>query len=327
MIPAKLKSGDEVRVISPSTSMSTIKPDALEVANSRLEGMGLKVGYSAHAQECDEFSSSSTASRIADLHAAFSDNSVKAILAARGGFNSNQLLSQIDFDLIKRNPKILCGYSDITTLTNAIYAKTGLVTYSGPNYSSFGMKYGFDYSLEYFKKAVLKNSPKEYEIHPSEKWSDDRWSDDQEKREFIKNTGTQAMQFGEATGTIIGSNLSILNGLQGTEFLPSLENSILFIEDDHISSPALFDHNMQSLILQPGFEGVKGICIGRFQKASNMTTALLERIISTKKELKEIPVISELDFGHTSPQFTFPIGGKARIISEKGNAKLEILEH
>ena len=90
--------------------------------------------------------------RVEDLNEAFRDENVKAILTVIGGFNSNQLLDYIDYEAIKNNPKIFCGFSDITALSNAIYAKTGVVTYSGPHYSSFGMLKGFEYSLEYFKK-------------------------------------------------------------------------------------------------------------------------------------------------------------------------------
>ncbi|VVB74629.1 LD-carboxypeptidase [uncultured archaeon] len=187
MIPAKLCEGDEIRVISPARSMSIISEETRNLANERFAQMNLKVSFSKHVSEIDEFNSSSISSRIEDFHDAFSDKSVKAILTTVGGFNSNQLLKFIDFDLIKKNPKILCGYSDITALANSIYAKTGLVTYSGPHYSSFGIKYGTEYDIDYFKKCLMsKNS---FKVMQSETWSDDKWFLDQEKRTFVKNPG------------------------------------------------------------------------------------------------------------------------------------------
>ena len=142
MIPDKICEGDEIRVISPARSMSIISKETQNISKERFEQMKLKVSYSKHISEIDDFRSSSVSSRVEDFHDAFLDKNVKAILTTIGGFNSNQLLKYIDFDLIKKNPKILCGYSDITVLSNAIFAKTGLVAYSGPHYSTFGIKHG-----------------------------------------------------------------------------------------------------------------------------------------------------------------------------------------
>ena len=127
MIPPKLQPGDEIRVIAPARSLGIISPENREIATKRLEELGFTVSFSDHVEEQDEFDSSSLQSRIADLHAAFEDKNVKGMFTVIGGFNSNQLLKYIDYDLIKKNPKILCGYSDITALSNAIYAKTGMV--------------------------------------------------------------------------------------------------------------------------------------------------------------------------------------------------------
>ncbi|OLS26566.1 MAG: Microcin C7 self-immunity protein MccF [Candidatus Heimdallarchaeota archaeon LC_3] len=107
--------------------------------------------------ENDIFYSCKIKSRVADLHSAFVDPNVKGILTVIGGFYSNQLLRYIDYNIIKENPKIICGYSDITALNNAIYTKTGLMTYIGPHFSTFGMVKGIDYIEEYFKKCLFQN--------------------------------------------------------------------------------------------------------------------------------------------------------------------------
>lgn len=321
MISSKLKKGDEIRIISPASSMAIISQENRDIAKKRLEELGFKVTFSKNVEEKDEFDSSSIKSRVDDIHEAFSDKNVKAILTTIGGFNSNQLLKYLDYDLINSNPKILCGYSDITALQNAIYTKTGLVTYSGPAFATFGMLKGFDYSLDYFKKCLIeKNS---FNVEPSKEWSDDVWYKNQENRKFMKNKGNLVINKGEAEGIVIGANLCTLNLLQGTEFMPSLKNSILFIEDDYESEAYHFDRDLQSLIHLPDFKNVKGIIIGRFQKKSNVTDELLIKIIKTKKELNNIPVIANVDFGHTNPMITFPIGGKAKIM----NNRLNILEH
>jgi muramoyltetrapeptide carboxypeptidase LdcA involved in peptidoglycan recycling len=235
------------------------------------------------------------------------------------------LLKYLDYNLIKQNPKILVGYSDITALANAIYAKTNLVTYSGPHFSTFGMEKGLDYTMDYFQKCLMKENP--FAVNPSTHWSDDAWYIDQEDRTFYLNREWSVIQEGEAEGVSIGGNLCTLNLLQGTEYMPSLENSILFLEDDYLTFPANFDRDLQSLIHQPGFKGVKGILIGRFQRKSGVTDELLQKIICSKKELRDLPILANLDFGHTSPMFPFPIGGKVEMKAWNSRSSLVFQRH
>ena len=326
MIKAKkLQAGDTVRVVSPARSLEIISEETQKIANERFSQLGLNITFSKNAGEIDEFNSSSIKSRIDDIHEAFSDPAVKLIITTIGGFNSNQLLKHIDFDLIRNNPKLFCGYSDITALSNAIYAKTGLITYYGPHYSSFGEKLGFDYTLEYFQKCLFLEES--FEIKAPEKWSNDQWYINQEQREFIDNDGLKVINEGEAEGVIIGGNLCTLNLLQGTEFFPDLDNSVLFIEDDELSFAEIFDRDLQSLLHQAGSEKIKGIVIGRFEKKSRISPEKLEKIVKSKKELLNIPIISQADFGHTDPKITFPIGGKGRISSSGNQAEIKILDH
>ncbi|MFH1643193.1 MAG: S66 peptidase family protein [Patescibacteria group bacterium] len=325
MYPAKLKNGDEVRIIAPSCSMATIPQEAQRIANQCFSDLGLKLSFGKHIEEKDDFDSSSIESRVQDIHEAFSDENVKAIIPVVGGFNSNQLLRYLDWDLIKNNPKIFCGYSDITALNNAIFTKTGLVSYCGPNYSTFGQEFYLDYTLEYFKKCLFSKAP--FEIISSKKWSDDDWQKDQKERNLISNDGFSIINKGRASGTIIGTNLCTLNLLQGTEYFPSLANSILFIEDDEESLSHHFDRDLQSLLHLPDFKNVKGVVIGRFQKASKITVENISKIIKTKKELEKLPVIANVDFGHTEPKSTFPIGGEVSLVATNGKIVLEILKH
>ncbi|WP_151736470.1 S66 family peptidase ['Paenibacillus yunnanensis' Narsing Rao et al. 2020] len=324
MKAAKLQPGDEIRIISPSSSLAIIAEDQMKRAVTRLNALGFKVTFAANAYEKDVFDSSSVASRIGDIHAAFADPLVKGILTTLGGYNCNQLLRELDYDLIAAHPKRLCGYSDITALSGAIYAKTGLITYSGPHFSTFGMIHGFDYTLDYFKKMMTEDCT--VAIEPSGQWSDDSWYLDQENRVFEPNSGPYAINGGEAEGLLIGGNLCTLNLLQGTEFMPSLQDAILFLEDDFESHPATFDRDLVSLIQQPGFEKVRGLVIGRFQRGSGMSRELLTTIIRSKKELARLPVIADVNFGHTSPIITFPVGGRAALKAGSGDIHLRIWE-
>ncbi|MCM3673172.1 MULTISPECIES: LD-carboxypeptidase [Peribacillus] len=322
MKPSRLQAGDEIRVIAPSRSLAIVKGEQRRLAEERLTELGFKVTYGKTALFHDDFFSNSIEDRIEDLHEAFRDPNVKGIFTAIGGYNANQLLRYIDYDLIKENPKVLIGYSDITAILLAIYNKTGLTTYSGPHFSTFGMKAGLEYTMEYFKKAVIESE--DFYLNPSETWSDDSWHLEQDDRTFHPNAGYMVIQEGEAAGTIIGGNLCTLNLLQGTEYMPSLKDSILFIEDDEESHPFSFDRDLQSLLHQPGASGIKGIVIGRFQKDSGMTEYALQEIIAAKREINGIPVIANANFGHVHPFVTVPVGSKAVMKVKNGKATIQI---
>ena len=309
--PEKLKYGDEIRVIAPSRSLSIVRENVFNEALSYLTEKGFKVTFSKNSSELDEANSSSIKSRISDLHDAFSDSNVKAILTCIGGFNVNQILEYIDYSLIKNNPKILCGYSDITALLNAIYAKTGLTTYSGTHFSTFGFEKDREYTNKYFEKCLMQSEP--FLIIPS---------NGSKKYYPIIN--------GLSEGYAIGGNLCTLNLLQGTSFMPDLNDKIIFIEDDNISGELFtfeFDRNLQSLIHTNGFSGIKGIVFGSFDESCKLDLNTIKRIVGSKKQLQNIPIVFNVDFGHVFPLVTFPIGGKIRLNVNNENTCIEIIQH
>src|ERR671921_300531 len=325
MIPAKLRPDDEVRVVSPAVSLGFIPEDQHLTARERLEALGLRLSFSRNAEVMDRFDSSPVEGRVSDLHEAFADPGVRAMLTTLGGYNSNGLLGYLDYDLIRENPKILCGFSDITALATAIYARTSLLTYSGPHFTTFGMKHGIDYTMEYFERCLMREEP--FEVLPADHWSDDPWYEDQENRDFVPNPGYEVMHEGEAEGKLLGGNLGTLCLLFGTLYMPDLEGSILLLEDDEEVNAVHFDRELQSLIHQPGFEGVQGIVFGKFQRASSMDQDTLTAIVESKRELDGMPVVAGASFGHTTPQFTFPIGGYGSLRAEEGTARLSIDVH
>jgi muramoyltetrapeptide carboxypeptidase len=322
MIAARLQMGDEVRVVSPAVSLGFIPEDQTLTARERLEGLGLRLSFSTNAEVMDRFDSSPVEARVTDLHEAFADAEVKGILTTLGGYNSNGLLGYLDYDLIRANPKIFCGFSDITALATAIYARTGLVTYSGPHFSTFGMKRGIDYTIEYFERCLMREEP--FEVRPADHWSDDPWYEDQENRDLVPNPGYEIIYEGEVEGRLLGGNLGTLCLLFGTPYMPDLEGSILLIEDDEETDAVHFDRSLQSLIHQPGFEGVRAKVFGKFQRASNMDQETLTAIVEGKRELDGMPVVAGASFGHTTPQFTFPIGGYGTLHAGGGTVRLSI---
>lgn len=323
--PRRLRAGDEVRVIAPARSRSLVmEHDNTRWINERFEDLGLTLSFGAHVDEDDSFRSSSIASRVDDLHAAFADPNVAGVLTVIGGFNSNELLPYLDWDLIGANPKIFCGYSDVTALSNAIYARTGMITYSGPHWSSFGMRDYFEPTGEWFRAALMSEQP--ISLSPAERWTDDLWFIEQDNRAQQRNDGWWTLQHGQTQGRLIGGNLCTLNLLQGTAWMPSLEDAILFVEDDSLSSAATFARDLTSLLQAHDSAAVSGLLIGRFQQESGLTRELLAEIVSRKPALNGVPVVANLDFGHTSPMLTIPVGGTAKI-SASDEAEILILKH
>jgi muramoyltetrapeptide carboxypeptidase len=325
VIPAKLRPGDEVRIVSPAVSLGFIPEDQRTMARERFEALGLRVSFSRNVEVLDRFDSSPVEARVSDLHEAFADPGVRGLFTTLGGYNSNQLLDYLDYDLIGANPRVLCGFSDITALATAIHARTGLVTYSGPHFTTFAMKRGVEYTTEYLVRCLMREGP--FDVPPADHWSDDPWYEDQENRDFVPNPGYEVIHEGEAQGRLLGGNLGTLALLFGTPYMPELEGALLLIEQDEEESAADFDRHLQSLIHQPGFSGVGGLVIGRFQRASDVDLDTLKAVIGSKRQLDGLPVVANASFGHTTPQFTFPIGGHGTLRAEHGRANFRIDEH
>lgn len=326
--PPRLKEGSTVRVIAPSFSGTIVSSETRYYAQRHVEEvLGLNVSFSEHIDERNDVDSSSIGSRLDDLHQAFADPLVDAIMPIIGGWSSNQLLPYIDWDLIARHPKVFCGFSDISVLTTAMTEHAGIVTYNGPNYSSFGQKYLDLYTLDSFRKATFSDEP--YVIEPSLHWTDDRWFVEQEQRTLLENEGMIALRDGVFEGRVFGGTLSVLGLLQGTSHLSSHEAQLLFLEEEGRAQPASFDTQLESYIQAMKAQKVKigGLVLGRFQQSTRMTQDRLRSIIDVKPELQGIPIIANADFGHTDPRFTFPIGGVACMEVRGGSTSLVVKQH
>ncbi|MBN0919599.1 S66 family peptidase [[Mycoplasma] gypis] len=320
----KLQKGDEVRVIAPAKSLKFIGEVNTNIAIKALEDLGLKVTFGKNVMNTERRLSASISDRVSDIHDAYKDKNVKMIFTVIGGFNSNQLLPYLDWDLIKNNPKPLCGYSDITSLLIALKTKTNSLNFYGPHFSSFAMIHNSAFIKNEFKKMVLSDEDV-FEMGISEKWSDDTWFINQEKRDFVKNSGGWIINEGQGTGKLFGGNLSTIMLIKGTEYWPQItEDTILFIECVSLFGYDEFERNLVSLIQSPFFKYVKGLMIGRTQKDSEISQDDIFEIIRSKKELENIPVVANLDFGHTMPITIIPYGKEATISAQNNNLKIII---
>lgn len=320
--PAPLRPGAHLRVIAPSTTLRIVSDENRAAATDRLERLGFEVSLGRHVDDVDHLSSASIDERLDDLHRAFTDPAVDGILTAIGGYNGNDLLPHIDWDLIRANPKIFCGYSDITVLTSAITAQTGLITFSGPHFSTFAMRHHFDQTLKWFTSTVIDRRP--VVLDAASTWSDDPWYLDQTNRRIETNEGHWVLRDGTGSGTVVGGNLCTLNLLHGTSWMPRLADSVLFLEDDALSTDHMFARDLVSLSHQPGFDRIVALVIGRFQRESEIDHVTLCSIVDRLRLPTDVPIVANVDIGHTDPMATVPIGGHASVRAVSGRTSIEV---
>jgi muramoyltetrapeptide carboxypeptidase len=333
ILPPRLAPGDHVRVIAPSRSPVAVRewggPGEAEVAaaTARLEAMGLRVSFGARIGETSDGGVASAADRVADLHDAFRDDTVRGILCFSGGAGSIQMLDRIDYALAASRPKALLGYSDVGHLHLALLARTGLVGYYGPNFTGFAMRKGFERSAEWLHDCLFTADP--CELAPSETWADDAWWRDQENRRFRRNDGFWCLQPGEAEGPIVGGGVHCLNALQGTPFFPDVDGAVLFLESPGQGKASLMamDGALRSLVLVPAFRGVAAVVLGRFPSSAGVSREGLQRAVGGIEGLARLPILANVDFGHTTPAMTIPIGGTCRILASDDGSKISLLVH
>ncbi|TJY24277.1 LD-carboxypeptidase [Latilactobacillus curvatus] len=321
MMPKRLSKGDEIRVIAPSNSLQSVGGYvANQPANDRLSALGYQVTFGQHVLIMDQFNSSPIEARIADLHAAFIDDNVKAILAVTGGYNSNELLPYIDFDLIASHPKIICGYSDFSALANAMTAKTGLITYYGPSYISFKLvdQLG-DYQAHNWQKVMTQEAGP-IRLAASKEWSSDAWYLPNAARDYQPNRW-QSYTSGCVTGTLVGGNLNTLYTLQGTAYQPDYNDQVLLIECSDGSDPFDFSRNLAALL--QSMEHPKALIIGRIPTDVALSETDLIAILNKFPILKTIPVLYNVNVGHTQPILTLPIGQSITVNATEGWLQIE----
>lgn len=318
--PRRLEKGDTIGVVSPSSPVAAFCPRRLRRGVEELEKHGFKVKLAKHVSEKHKHTAGTVQQRVDDLHAMFKDDEVKAIICTIGGLNSNQLLEFLDYDLIKSHPKILMGFSDITALLDGIHAKTGLVTYLGPALlPQFGEFNGMlPYSWEYFEKVLMQSD--DVHVTASKEWTDEftPWDTEDNRPRIMKpNDGMKVLKPGKASGIVIGGNIGTFLLLNGTPYMPSLQNTILCVEEDEVETPATMDRFFTQLRHIGAYAKIKGMFMGRFNsKVGFKKEDSLEEIVLEATEGFDFPILYDLDFSHTDPMITIPIGGMCNINTE-----------
>ncbi|MEM9548863.1 MAG: LD-carboxypeptidase [Bacteroidota bacterium] len=298
-LPGALNSGDTIALIAPGSS---IPEEKIEKAKSNLHSLGLKTVEGRFIREKYGYTAGKDQERISDIHWAFGDNAIDAIWCIRGGYGCTRLLPHLNYDLIKKNPKILIGYSDITALHMAIFKKTGLTTFHGPVGSSEFTSFTSDYVKKMLFSSISGQTIEHYD--PSE---------------------VITLSRGTAKGKLIGGNLSLISAMCGTKYLPSAKGKIVFLEDID-EKPYRIDRMLVQLEQAWDLKKAKGIILGEFEGCdsdSDRSLTLLETLENHFKGCR-IPVLYKMPLGHIDNQATYPIGIKAEMDAEK--KKIVLLE-
>lgn len=302
LVPSKLKIGDTIGVVAPSSPIIGDNIDELNRAKEIVERSGFKVKYSKNIFSNTNGYSATAREKAEDINAMFADNEVKMIWCAKGGNNSNSTFEYIDYELIKKKPKIICGFSDITSITNMITEKTGLITFSGTNFKTIATD-ETDYS---YKKALSRFVDGNLEFGP-------------ENEEYI------TIQKGKAEGELIGGNLSLTRGMVAGKYSLDFTDKILFLEElGFETDPEATSNNVYYMKQNGVFDKIKGLWIGNYEHESGIS---LEKIILDVLDGEyKFPIIKSNNFGHIERKTVIPIGTKAEINTDE-DVKIKLVEN
>lgn len=277
ILPPRLKRGDRIGIIAPA---GPVTPQELQPSLDLITSHGYIPELSSRIFETRDYLAGEDSDRLASLHAMFSDDAIKAIICARGGYGTLRLLDRIDYSLILNNPKIIVGYSDITALLLAIYKNTGIVTFHGPVAREMDKNNGKN--LEAFLKIASGDEALRLDL--SEGWT---------------------LNKGRATGILLGGNLSLICHLIGTPFLPSLKDIILFVEEK--GEPLYrIDRMLTHLKLSRAIDDLAGLAVGSFEDCGDVSE--IENLLEDNFAGRGFPMISGLPVGHGSENITLPMG-------------------
>ena len=307
--PARLNYGDTVGIVAPASAPPD--PRTIDRSVEVLEQLGFKVRLAPNVRKRWGFLAGSDRDRAADLMRMFVDRQVKAILCVRGGYGSARLLPLLDYDVIRAQPKIFVGYSDITSLHCAFLQKSNLVSFHGPMLNSDFAKDHFpSFTLQSFLNTLMRPAAPGSICHG-----------------YRKKT-TRTLRGGVASGRLLGGNISILCASLGTPYQASLKNVILFFEDlDEV--PYRFDRMLTQLLNAGLLQQVAGIAIGINKncvdpkaKKTKEYRQTLEDVFRERLVPLKVPIVSGLPFGHVPFNATLPIGVRVTLDAAAGDLRV-----
>jgi muramoyltetrapeptide carboxypeptidase len=329
--PPALRQGGTIGVVAPSWCGPGLFPHRVERGRRYLESLGYRVEVGPNATGRRGYLSGTPEERVEDIHGFFAAPHVQVILAAIGGNHSCHLLPLLDFDLIRRSPTILVGFSDVTVLNLAIHAVTGLVTFNGPSLmTDFGEHpRPLAYTVESFQRVLARAEPAGA-LTPSPAWTEEHldWRekiDLTRARTLTPSPGWTWLKPGRAVGRLVGGCIDSMEHLRGTPYWPSLDGAIWFFEtSEEAPPPAWVDAALQDYENMGVLARLSGMLVGRPMRYSPDQRAELHAVLLERTRRHSFPIVADVDFGHTAPQLTLPIGCQAEIdVAERRVAILE----
>jgi muramoyltetrapeptide carboxypeptidase len=306
--PARLKPGDTVGLICPAAP--AYSRETVQITIESLQALGLQAKVSSHFYDRYGYLAGRDVDRAADLNAMFADPSVKMIMAMHGGWGCARLLPLIDYELIRRNPKILIGYSDITALLLAIYTKTGLTTMHGP----VGAVTWNAFTVDWLRQVLMDGQVVTFQ-NPSKK--DDNLTQTKDRIMTLKS--------GIAQGQLVGGNLTVLSHLIGSAYIPDWKGKILFVEDTHediYSVDRMLTHLKLAGVLSQLAGFVFGKCSSCEPGSGGYGSLTFEDVLTDHIIPLNVPAFSGSMIGHITDKFTVPLGINAEIDADKGTIRL-----
>jgi muramoyltetrapeptide carboxypeptidase len=325
--PRHLVKGDTLRIVAPSSSMDILDKTAVSRGVENLEKLGLSVELSPHVSRRYGHTSGTSKERAGDLMEAFTDPNVDGIMAVWGGWNSNDILGNLNYTEIRRNVKVFVGYSDITALNLILLERAGLMNFQGPAFVTFTHPHLMRWEVDEFKKTIMtSNSQREFTASPT--YIDDPFYflHPEKTPQEVANPGWTIHRGGVAEGRLIGGHLGTLLALAGTPYWPDLRHKILLVEEDEEGGPTgNIARKFRQLEQTDALSEVEAMMIGRTPSVAGLKCGdSLEMILEETLGCYKFPLVSGLDFGHTNPIATIPIGVKARLDADA--RKLVFLE-
>ena len=293
MIPDRLKKGDTIGVIAPSDPVMADKLEDINKSILLMENAGFKIEFGKYVFSNELGYGAKPEHKAFDIHNMFQKKEIKAIFCAIGGENSNSVFDFLDYDIIKNNPKIICGFSDSTSLLNVVNLKTGLVTFHGPTFKSLT-----SWETDYGYKEVIKQF---VDGNTSFGTNEDIYT---------------TIQEGIAEGELVGGNLTMVKGMTCGKYALDFKNKILFIEElGYEAEPTLVSNSLYYLKQNGVFDKIKGLWVGNYEHDSGIS---LEKIVlDVIGDKYSFPIIKSNNFGHTDKKVVIPIGVKAKIDTAK----------
>ena len=327
MFAKPLRKGDIIAVYSPSSPASAFAKIRFERAKAYLSDKGYIIKEGSLTGLRDFYRSGSIQERVDELNALIRDPEVRCIMSMIGGMNSNSLLPYLDYEAIKKDPKIFIGYSDVTALLLGIYAKTGLVTYYGPALvASFGEFPPYvDETFASFEAIVSGQMKYPYPLPTPKEWTEEYidWSL-QDRSKHPQTNQLITVHPGRHTGRLIGGNLNTIGGIWGSEYIPEIKQGDILLIEDSLKDIATLERNFAHLKVNGVFDRIGGLILGKHELFKDMGTGrkpyelLLEVICEPT-----FPILAEFDCAHTHPMLTLPIGVMTTLDADKQELILE----